>query len=144
VPQDPTIVAGTVADNIRLGDPAASMDRVRAAAEVARATGFLDRLPDGLDTVLGEHGLRLSGGERQRLAIARAALRDAPVVVLDELTAHLDDRTEAELIAGFGDLLRGRTALVIAHRPATAAMCDRVVRLEHGRVTARPDPAMPR
>jgi thiol reductant ABC exporter CydD subunit len=144
VPQDPTIVAGTVADNIRLGDPDASMDRVRAAAETARATGFVGRLPDGFETVLGEHGLRLSGGQRQRLAIARAALRDAPLVVLDELTAHLDDRTEAELLAGFRDLLRGRTALVIAHRPTTAAMCDRIVRLEHGRIALPTDAATPR
>jgi thiol reductant ABC exporter CydD subunit len=139
VPQAPTIVAGSVADNIRLGDPSASMARVRAAAEVARATEFVERLPDGFDTELGEQGLRLSGGQRQRLAIARAALRDAPVLVLDEFTAHLDDRTEAELLEAISALLVGRTALVVAHRRTTAAMCDRIVRLDRGRVRI-PDP----
>ncbi len=134
VPQSPTILAGTVADNVRLGDPAASDERVRAALELARATTFVDALPAGADTVVGERGLQLSGGQRQRLAIARAALRDAPVVVLDEPTAHLDDELEAEVVAAIAELLRDRTALVIAHRPSTAAMADRVVRLEAGRV----------
>jgi thiol reductant ABC exporter CydD subunit len=143
VPQDPTIVAGSVADNIRLGDPTASMEHVRAAASAARALEFVEGLPTGFDTALGEHGLRLSGGQRQRLAIARAVLRDAPVVVLDEFTAHLDDRTETELLEAIGELLRGRTALVIAHRASTAAMCDRVVRVRDGRALTPPDPARP-
>ncbi len=134
VPQDPTLVTGTVAENIALGDPDARRNAIRAAADVARATDFIDALPDGFDTVLGEQGPRLSAGQRQRLAIARAALRDAPVVVLDEFTANLDDRTEAELLGAIGDLLRGRTALVIAHRERTAAMADRSVRLVDGRV----------
>lgn len=134
VPQSPTILAGTIADNVRLGDPAASDERVRAALGLARAAGFVDALPDGVDTVVGERGLQLSGGQRQRLAIARAALRDAPVVVLDEPTAHLDDDLEAEVVAAITELLRDRTALVIAHRPSTAAMADRVVRLDAGRV----------
>ena len=136
VPQDPTVIAGTVADNIRLGDPDAPIAAVRRAAALARATGFVESLPDGFDTVLGERGLRLSGGQRQRLAIARAALRDAPVVVLDEFTAHLDDRIEAELIEAMGELLRGRTALVIAHRRRTIELADRVVRLDRGTVVA--------
>ena len=139
VPQDPTLVAGTVADNIRLGEPDAPFDAVRRAAEVARATSFIEALPDGYDTVLGERGLRLSGGQRQRLAVARAALRDAPLVVLDEFTAHLDDRTEAELLEAMAELLRGRTALVIAHRRRTAELADRVVRLVDGRVVAEGD-----
>jgi thiol reductant ABC exporter CydD subunit len=134
VPQDPTVVAGTVADNIRLGVPDAPWDALRRAAEVARATGFVEALPDGFDTVLGERGLRLSGGQRQRLAIARAALRDAPVVVLDEFTAHLDERTELELLEAMAELLQGRTALVIAHRRRTLDLADRVVRLVDGRV----------
>jgi ABC-type transport system involved in cytochrome bd biosynthesis fused ATPase/permease subunit len=138
VPQDPTLVAGSVADNIALGDPDADRAAIRAAADVARATGFIETLPDGFDTVLGEQGLRLSAGQRQRLAIARAALRDAPVVVLDEFTANLDDRTEAELLDAIGELLRGRTALVIAHRPRTAAMADRTVRLVDGRAVEVP------
>jgi thiol reductant ABC exporter CydD subunit len=132
VPQDPTIVAATIADNVRLGDPTASAERVRAAVEVAQLTDVIAALPDGYDTVLGEQGLRLSGGQRQRLAIARAALRDAPVVVLDEPTAHLDESTEVDLLQAIAELLRGRTALVIAHRPRTAALCDRVVRLDRG------------
>ncbi len=128
------MIAGTVADNIRLGDPDAPIAAVRRAAALARATGFVESLPDGFDTVLGERGLRLSGGQRQRLAIARAALRDSPVVVLDEFTAHLDEGVEAELIEAMGDLLRDRTALVIAHRRRTIELADRVVRLDHGTV----------
>jgi ABC-type multidrug transport system fused ATPase/permease subunit len=138
VPQSPTILAGTIADNVRLGDPAASDERVRSALELARATGFVDALPAGAATVVGERGLQLSGGQRQRLAIARAALRNAPVVVLDEPTAHLDDELEADVVAAFAELLRDRTALVVAHRPSTAAMADRVVRLEAGRVVGSP------
>lgn len=134
VPQDPTLIAGSVADNIALGDPDAGRDAIRAAADVARATDVIDALPDGFDTVLGEQGLRLSAGQRQRLAIARAALRNAPVVVLDEFTANLDDRSEAELLDAMVDLLQGRTALVIAHRQRTAAMADRTVHMVDGRV----------
>ena len=105
---------------------------MRAAARAAAADEFIDTLPDGFDTQLGEHGLRLSGGQRQRLAIARAALRDAPFVVLDEFTAHLDDRTEAQVLEAVGALLQGRTALVIAHRGATIAAAHRVVTLDRG------------
>ncbi len=133
VPQDPTIIAGTVGDNIRLGEPDAALDRVVAAADTARALGFIEALPDGMDTWLGEDGLQLSGGQRQRLAIARAALRAAPVVVLDEFTAHLDDDLEEEVRAAMGALLEGRTALVVVHRPATVALADRAVRLDRGR-----------
>ena len=140
VPQAPTVIAATVADNIRLGVPDAPMSAVRRAADVARATGFVDALPDGFDTVLGERGLQLSGGQRQRLAIARAALRDAPVVVLDEFTAHLDERIESELIEAMGDLLRGRTALLIAHRRRTVELADRVVRLVEGNLDANVEP----
>jgi thiol reductant ABC exporter CydD subunit len=142
VPQDPTLVTGTVADNIRLGAPDASDDEMRRAAEVARATSFVEWLPDGFDTVLGERGLRLSGGQRQSLAIARAALLDSPVVVLDEFTAHLDDRTEADLLEAMSELLAGRSALVIAHRRRTAALADRVVRLVDGAVAAEGDASL--
>lgn len=134
VPQRPTLIEGTIADNIALGDPDAPRDRIRAAAAVAQSLDVVEALPDGFDTWIGERGLRLSGGQRQRIAIARAALRDAPVVVLDEFTAHLDERTERDLLAAFRHLLDGRTALVVAHRPATIAMADRRIRLVEGRL----------
>ena len=102
---------------------------------MARAEEFVDALPLGIETPLGEQGLRLSGGQRQRLAIARAALREAPFVILDEFTAHLDERTELDVLEAITELLRTRTALVVAHRPATIALADRVVSLADGRVT---------
>ena len=134
VPQRPTIFAGTVADNVALGRPTASPAEIRDAIRLARAEEFVDALPLGVDTPLGEQGLRLSGGQRQRLAIARAALRDAPFVILDEFTAHLDERTELDVLEAVTELLRTRTALVVAHRPATIALADRVVPLVDGRV----------
>jgi ABC-type multidrug transport system fused ATPase/permease subunit len=134
VPQDPTVFAGTVADNIRLGAPHATDDQVRAAIVAARADRFVDALPDGDATLLGEGGLRLSGGQRQRLAIARALVRDCPYVVLDEFTAHLDPATEADVLAAAQVLLADRTALVIAHRLLSARHADRIAVLDAGRV----------
>ncbi len=134
VPQDPTLFRGTVADNIRLGDPGAPDERVRAAAEQAGADAFIRRLPDGYGSVVGEGGRGLSAGERQRIALARAFLRDAPLVILDEPTANLDP-VNAELVGEAVERLRaGRTVLLIAHRPELAARADRVVRLEGGRI----------
>ena len=138
VPQRPTIFAGTAAENIALGRPDASEADIRAAARVAGAEGFLDALPQGFATPLGEQGLRLSGGQRQRIAIARAALVDRPLVLLDEFTANLDRDTEAEVLAAVRALLVGRTAVMVAHRPATIAAADRVVRIEDGRVVEVP------
>jgi ATP-binding cassette, subfamily C, bacterial CydD len=129
VPQRPHLFAGTVADNIRLGRPDASEADVRRAAEAAAAHEFIAALPDGYATELGERGLGLSTGERQRLAIARAFLVDAPVVVLDEPTARLDLRSEALVAEAAGRLLAGRTALLVAHRPALLSLADRVVHL---------------
>ena len=134
VPQSPTIFSGTVADNVRLGDPSADDDRVRQALAAARATEFVDALPRGVATVLGEGGLQLSGGQRQRLAIARAWLRDAELVILDEFTAHLDTGTERAVLDATRDLLHGRTAILIAHRLATARLADRIVVLDAGRI----------
>ncbi|MFJ4878843.1 thiol reductant ABC exporter subunit CydD [Streptomyces sp. NPDC088745] len=127
VPQRPHLFAGTVAENIRLGRPGASGAEVRAAARAARAEGFVAELPDGYDTVLGEGGAGLSAGQRQRIALARAFLKDAPVVLLDEPTAHLDVRSEGEVVRAMRELMRGRTVLVVAHRAGVLPHVDRVV-----------------
>ncbi len=136
VPQHPHLFAVSVADNVRLGAPGATPAAVRAAAGAALVDDVVAALPAGYDTVLGERGAGLSAGQRQRLALARAWLRDAPVVLLDEPTARLDLRSEAAVVASATRLLAGRTALVVAHRAAVLAACDRVVRLEAGRVVA--------
>jgi ATP-binding cassette subfamily C protein CydD len=132
VPQSPTLFRGTVAHNIRLGDPAAEDDRVRMAAELAAAHDFVVELPQGYETLVGDGGRQLSSGQRRRLALARAFLRNAPLVLLDEPTADLD-RASAELVADAIETLRvGRTVLLVAHDPDLAAVADRVVRLESG------------
>lgn len=137
VPQNPYLFAASIADNIRLGRPHASLDQVRAAARAAAADEFVVALPDGYDTVLGERGAGLSMGQRQRIAIARAFLRDAPVLLLDEATAHLDPESEAAVVAASARLMSGRTALVVAHRPALLAHVDRVITVDRGRVLDR-------
>ena len=129
VPQHPTLVRGTVADNIRLGDPGAGLDRVREAARLAGADGFVDALPAGYATRIGGGGRPLSAGERRRLALARAFLRDAPLVILDEPTADLDPVSAAAVAAAVERLRARRTVLLIAHRPELAACADRVIRL---------------
>ena len=146
VAQDPVIFAGTIADNIRYGRPAASEAEMRSAAVAAAADEFVQRLPQGYDTALGERGITLSGGQRQRLAIARAMLRDAPVLLLDEATSALDAENErlvqrglANLMAGRGD--RARTTLVIAHRLATIQRLRRIVVMDQGRIVAQGDHA---
>jgi thiol reductant ABC exporter CydD subunit len=132
VPQRPAIVRGTVADNIRLADPSASDDRVREAAELAGADVFVRRLPDDYRTGIGDGGRPLSAGERRRIALARAFLRSASLLVLDEPTADLDDES-AEIVAEAIERHRpGRTVLVVAHRPELVRQADRVVRLEAG------------
>jgi ATP-binding cassette subfamily C protein CydD len=134
VPQRPTLFRGTVADNIRLGDPAARDERVRAAGALAGADTFIRELPSGYETVVGDGGRPLSAGEVQRIALARAFLRDAPLVILDEPTANLDPES-AELVAVAIERLRaGRTVLLAVHRPGLAVLADRVVRLESGRI----------
>jgi len=141
VPQEPTLFSGTVADNIRLSLPAASDLEVRAAAADAGAHAFVAALPEGYDTVVGEGGRPLSAGERQRIAIARAFLRDAELVILDEPTANLDP-VSAELVAEAIERLRpGRTVLLIVHRPELATRADRVVRLENGRIVGSEEAA---
>ncbi len=134
VPQRPTILAASVADNVRLADPDAGNGRVREALAAAGALELVHALPDGLATRVGEGGRRLSAGQGQRLALARAFLRDAPLVVLDEPTAHLDAESAAQLDETLGRLLRGRTALLVVHRPELARRADRVVELRGGRI----------
>ena len=136
VPQEPVIFSADAWYNLRYGRPDASDAEVRAAADAARASEFLDRLPHGFDTFLGEKGVRLSGGQRQRIAIARAILRDPVVLLLDEATSSLDAESERLVQEALQRLRRGRTTLVIAHRLATVLEADRIVVMDQGRVVA--------
>ena len=134
VPQDPYLFYGTVADNIRFGQPEASAERIAWAARQARAAAFIEALPQGYDTLIGERGVRLSGGEAQRIALARAFLKDAPYLILDEATANLDPEIEAQIQEAMAHLLQGRTALIIAHRLNTVRRADRIVVIDGGRM----------
>ena len=136
MPQRPHLFASSVADNIRLGTPGASGAEVERAAAAAGLGELLARLPDGLNTVLGQDGAGLSAGERQRVALARAFIRDAPILLLDEPTANLDGHTEAEVVQAVHRLAAGRTVILVAHRPALLALADRVVDLAMSEVPA--------
>jgi ATP-binding cassette subfamily C protein CydD len=143
VPQQASLFHGTVADNLRLARPDASDDDLMAAAAAANAHAFVTDLPDGYATPIGEGGARLSGGERQRLALARAFLKDAPFVILDEPTSHLDRGSETLVLEAMSRLMRDRTVLVIAHRPEPVAAADVVVTLRAGRVVRDEPPDAP-
>ena len=134
VPQSPVVFTGTVLDNIRYGRPEASLDEVVAAARAAHAHEFIEALPQGYETELGDRGVRLSGGQRQRVAIARAMLKNAPLLLLDEATSALDAQSEHMVQAALEQAMTGRTTLVIAHRLATVQRADAIWVLEHGRL----------
>jgi ATP-binding cassette subfamily B protein len=137
IAQDPFLFSASVRENIAFGRPDASLEEVERAARLAQAHEFIERLPDGYDTEVGERGVTLSGGQRQRLAIARALLTDPRILILDDATASVDATTEAQIRSGLEQAVRGRTTIVIAHRLSTIALADEIVVLEHGRIAAR-------
>jgi subfamily B ATP-binding cassette protein MsbA len=134
VAQDTFLFNDTVANNIRYGSPTAPLDVVREAARNALAEEFIEALPEGYDTVIGERGVKLSGGQRQRLAIARALVKNAPILILDEATSHLDTESEMLVQRALANLIAGRTVIVIAHRLSTVRRADKIVVLDQGRV----------
>ena len=136
VSQNPALFHGSVAENIRYGRPQADMTEVIAAARAAHADEFIQRMPQGYDTPLGDAGLGLSGGQKQRLAIARALLTDAPILLLDEATSALDAQSEHLIQQALPQLMQGRTTLVIAHRLATVQHADRIAVVDGGKLVA--------
>lgn len=134
VPQDPYLFHRSLRDNIAYGKPEASDQEVISAAEQAYAMEFIKDLPDGLDTIVGERGVKLSGGQRQRIAIARAILKDAPILLLDEATSALDSESEKKIQAALKNLMKNRTSIVIAHRLSTISKLDRIIVLEKGKI----------
>src|SRR5215813_9354031 len=137
VPQDPSMFHRSIADNIRIGRPDATDDEVRRAAKLAHAAEFIEALPLGYETLVGERGVKLSGGQRQRVAIARAILKDAPVLILDEATSSLDSESEALIQDALWNLMATRTAIVIAHRLSTVKRMDQLVVLDRGRIVEK-------
>jgi subfamily B ATP-binding cassette protein MsbA len=125
----------TVRNNIAYGQPNVPLSVVKSAADAALADGFIRELPEGYDTIIGERGVRLYGGERQRIAIARALLKNAPILILDEATSALDSESEALVASALQNLMTGRTTIVIAHRLSTVRRADRIVVLENGKIS---------
>jgi ATP-binding cassette subfamily B protein len=134
VPQEPLLFHRTIAENISYGKLDATEDEIRAAAQEANALEFINKLPNGFQTVVGERGVKLSGGQRQRIVIARAILADAPILVLDEATSALDTESEKLIQDALANLMHGRTSLVIAHRLSTVANLDRIIVLDDGKI----------
>jgi ATP-binding cassette subfamily B protein len=134
VPQDISLFHRTVLENIRYARPDASEDDVLAAAEMAHCRDFIEALPEGFDTMVGDRGVKLSGGQRQRLAIARALLKDAPILLLDEATSALDTESEQAIQAALDRLMTGRTVIAIAHRLSTLQNFDRIIVMDKGRI----------
>jgi ATP-binding cassette subfamily B protein len=137
VPQDPSMFHRSIADNIRVGRPGATESEVRRAAQLAHAAEFIEALPAGYETLVGERGVKLSGGQRQRVAIARAILKDAPILILDEATSSLDSESEMLIQDALWKLLSGRTAIVIAHRLSTVRRMDELIIFDGGRIAER-------
>lgn len=134
VPQDPFLFHRSLRENIAYGKPNATDEEIIAAAKAAHAMEFIDRLPGGFDTIVGERGIKLSGGQRQRIAIARAILKDAPILMLDEATSALDSESEAYIQQALTELMKGRTSIVIAHRLSTIAKLDRIIVIDEGKI----------
>jgi ATP-binding cassette subfamily B protein/subfamily B ATP-binding cassette protein MsbA len=132
--QEPFLFPTTIAENIRYGRPSATQEEVEAAARAAGAHSFIERLPGGYDTMLGERGATLSGGERQRLSIARALLKDAPILVLDEPTSALDADTERQVVDSLRRLRAGKTTIIIAHRLSTVRYADKIAVIQSGKL----------
>jgi ATP-binding cassette subfamily B protein len=137
VSQDPFLFSATVRENIAFGQPEATDEQIAQAARLAQAEDFIEALPEGYETVIGERGITLSGGQRQRIAIARALLVDPRILILDDATASVDATTEARIRLGFRQAMAGRTTIIIAHRLSTLALADELVVLDHGRIAAR-------
>jgi ATP-binding cassette, subfamily B, bacterial len=138
--QEPVLFSTTIAENIAYARPEAAPDEIAAAARAANAHRFVEALPDGYETLVGERGMRLSGGERQRISLARAFLRDAPVLVLDEPTSAVDLATERAIAEAMHRLVEGRTTFLITHRVSMLEGVDEVMRVEGGRVAMLPSP----
>jgi ATP-binding cassette subfamily B protein len=137
--QDPVLFSTTIGDNIAYARPSASRGQVEAAAAAAHAHDFITALPEGYATQVGERGLRLSGGERQRISLARAFLKDAPILILDEPTSAVDVRTEELILDAVERLTAGRTSFMISHRPGSLSSCDVILQIDDGRITVVPD-----
>jgi subfamily B ATP-binding cassette protein MsbA len=134
VPQDPLLMKGSIAFNISYGLPELSLEAIRGAAETAGIAGFIESLPEGYDTEVGERGVTLSGGQRQRIAIARAVVRNPRILILDEATSSLDLEVERQVQAAMNRAMKGRTSFIIAHRLSTVRNADRIIVLDQGRI----------
>ncbi len=134
VSQDVFLFHGTVAENIAYGSPGVTPDEIRHAAVIAEAHEFIERLPQGYDTIVGERGQKLSGGQRQRVAIARAILKDPPILILDEATSAVDNETEAAIQRSLEKITQNRTTVAIAHRLSTIRNADRIYVMEYGKL----------
>jgi ATP-binding cassette subfamily B protein len=139
--QDVTLFNNTVLENIRIGKKEATDEEVKAAAKLAHCDEFIEKLPEGYNTLIGENGSELSGGERQRISIARAFLKDAPIILMDEATASLDVDNESLIQEAISDLIKDKTVLIIAHRMRTVDGADKIVVLKNGKVAESDSPA---